>query len=229
MARSLALLALASAAMAAQSTTVSLLLPYGDAQALVASVIAADSTATTYLFGCAPGTDSDDCGYPSSETVTQGPSTWIYTASYTGDDGENAIQGGHCKLNTKANAADCTMWATMTVTGSVSSTTAATTMTFLEAQNDVTVTAGLDKLQATPGASVTDDSTSAPTNTGASETAKTTASTGAAQTTLAKQTTGTSTVSSTAKPTSTNAAGAVNAQNGLLAGVAAIVGGAMML
>jgi hypothetical protein len=103
-------------------------------------------------------------------------------------------------------------------------------MTFLSVQDEVVVTAGLDKLKATPGASPTDDSTSAPTNTGSSETGKTTASTGAAQTTtLAKQTTGTNTASSTSKPTSTNAAGVVNAQNGLLAGVAAIVGGAMML
>jgi hypothetical protein len=90
MARSLALLALAGAVVAAQSTTVSLLLPYGDAQTIVASVVAADSTATTYLFGCAPGTDSNDCGYPSSQTVTQGPSTWIYSASYDSGDGETA-------------------------------------------------------------------------------------------------------------------------------------------
>lgn len=85
MARSLALLALATGAMAAQSTVVPLLLPYGDVQKVVASVIAADATATTYLFGCPAGEDSSDCGFPSSQTVTQGPSTWIYTATFSAD------------------------------------------------------------------------------------------------------------------------------------------------
>lgn len=85
MARSLALLALASGAMAAQSTVVSLLLPYGDVQKIDASIIGADSTATTYLFGCPKGEDSNDCGFPTSQTVTQGPSTWIYTETASAD------------------------------------------------------------------------------------------------------------------------------------------------
>ncbi|RFU75211.1 hypothetical protein TARUN_7015 [Trichoderma arundinaceum] len=227
MARSLALLALSSAVMAAQSTTVDLLLPFADIQSLVGSVIAADSTATTYAYGCPSGTPSDDCGFDGIQTITQGPSTWVYSTTYTPDMGGTYIQGGHCKLNTAADAASCTVYATQTdETGSVLATSSAGVSTFLNLQIPVTVTAGLDKLNATPGASPTDGSTSAPTNTGASETGQTTAS---APTTLAKQTTGTNTASSTAGPTSTNAAGVVNAQNGLLAGVAAIVGGAMML
>lgn len=85
MARSLALLALSGAVVAAQTATVTLLLPFADQQPLVGSVISADSTATTYAYGCPPGGDSDECGFPASETITQGPSTWIYTMSY--DDG----------------------------------------------------------------------------------------------------------------------------------------------
>lgn len=153
------------------------------------------------------------------------------------------IQGGHCKLNTKADNADCTMWMTATMTGAVTSTTSATTMTFLDVQTPVTVTAGLEKLQAAPGSTASDASTTAPastdasstgpTQTGASSTGSTqtdASSTGPAQTTLSKHTsTGTQTGSSTGKPTSTNAAGIVNSQGGLLAGVAAIVGGVMML
>lgn len=85
MVRSLALLALASGALA-QSTVVSLLLPFGgDEQQIDASVIAVDSTATTYLFGCPKGEDSDKCGYPTSLTVTQGPSTWAYSATLSAD------------------------------------------------------------------------------------------------------------------------------------------------
>ncbi|KAL7921199.1 hypothetical protein ACQKWADRAFT_314248 [Trichoderma austrokoningii] len=230
MARSLALLALASGALAAQTTTVSLLLPYGDAQKIDASIIGADSTATTYLFGCPKGEDSSDCGFPVSQTVTQGPSTWIYSATLTADPADETglsgteVDGGECKLNTKADVAECTMSMSATVTGSTTSMTTVTTMTFLDIQTPVTVTAGLDKLQAAPGSTATEASTTAPASTDAS-------STGSAQsTTLAKHTsTGTQTGSSTSKPTSTNAAGIVNSQGGLLAGVAAIIGGAMML
>ncbi|KAK1252990.1 hypothetical protein MKX08_004177 [Trichoderma sp. CBMAI-0020] len=229
MARSLALLALASGALAAQSTTVALLLPYADIQTIDASIIGADSTATTYLVGCPKGEDSSDCGFATSQTITQGPSTWIYTATFSADPADETdisgseVQGGQCKLNTKADNADCTMYMTATFTGAVTSTTSATTMTFLDVQTPVTVTAGLEKLKAAPGSTATDASTTAPASTDAS-------STGPAQTTLSKHTsTGTQTGSSTGKPTSTNAAGIVNSQGGLLAGVAAIVGGAMML
>lgn len=128
------------------------------------------------------------------------------------------------------------MYMTATFTGAVTSTTSATTMSFLDLQTPVTITAGLDKLNAAPGATATDASTTAPASTDASSTGSSTGSsagsstTGTAQTTLAKHTsTGTQTASSSAKPTSTNAAGFVSSQNGLLAGVAAIVGGAMML
>lgn len=87
MARSLALLAFSSAVLAAQTTTVKLLLPFADPQPLVASVVAADSSATTYAVGCPPGTDSDECGFAESQTITQGPSTYAFTMAYSGDEG----------------------------------------------------------------------------------------------------------------------------------------------
>ncbi|KAL7950053.1 hypothetical protein V8C42DRAFT_340928 [Trichoderma barbatum] len=234
MARSLALLALSSAVMAAQSTTVSLLLPYADPQPLVGSVIAVDGSATTYAYGCAPGTPDDKCGFTASATVTQGPTTWGFFTTYSGDEDGAYTQGGHCKLNTAEDVASCSMFMTMTdEAGSVTSTASDASIDFLTYQLPVTITAGLEKLKANPGATATDGSTAGPTNTGASETSQTTASSGASSTTLARQTTaattGTRTASTTAGPSSTNAAGVVNAQNGLLAGVAAIVGGVMML
>ncbi|PNP52224.1 hypothetical protein THARTR1_07433 [Trichoderma harzianum] len=85
MARSLALLAFSGAVMAAQSTTVSLLLPFADPQPLVGSIIAADSTATTYAYACPSGTSPDDCGLIGSETVTQGPSTWAFSTSFSAE------------------------------------------------------------------------------------------------------------------------------------------------
>ncbi|KAL5083573.1 hypothetical protein Trisim1_001320 [Trichoderma cf. simile WF8] len=260
MARSLALLALSGAAIAAQSTTVSLLLPAADPQKLVGSVIGVDSAATTYAYGCAPGQPADKCGFESSQTITQGPTTWIYTNTYGDDEGGRYTEGGHCKLSSAADVASCTMSMSATdSTGSIITiiTSVGTASDFLSFQLPVTITAGLEKLQAAPGASATDSSAAAaPTNsnTSASETSQTTAassgantsksassgaaSTGASSsggsTTLARQTTaavstGTSNSSTAAAPNSTNAAGLMNAQNGLLAGVAALVGGVMML
>lgn len=234
MARSLALLAFSSAVLAAQSTTVSLLLPFADPQILVGSVVAADDTATTYVYGCAPGEDPTKCGFETSQTVTQGPSTWIFTNTYTGDEGGVYTEGGNCKLNTAKDQASCSVFMQAQLTNSVTASASEGTESFLSFQLPVTITAGLDKLKAAPGATATGDSTTAPSSTGASETSQT-ASTGAGSgsTTLAKQTTatstGTRTASTTAAPSSTNAAGIVNAQNGLLAGVAAVVGGVMML
>lgn len=86
MARSLALLALSGTAMAAQSTTVSLLLPV-DPRKLVGSVIGVDSAATTYACGCAPGVAADECFFKSSQTITQGPTTYIHTDTYSDADG----------------------------------------------------------------------------------------------------------------------------------------------
>ncbi|RGP81250.1 hypothetical protein FLONG3_632 [Fusarium longipes] len=48
----------------------SLPLPYYGTQSLVAEVLGADATATTYLLNCPPGTDGNDCGtYNNSLTV----------------------------------------------------------------------------------------------------------------------------------------------------------------
>ncbi|KAL7915854.1 hypothetical protein GGI35DRAFT_9053 [Trichoderma velutinum] len=243
MARSLALLAFSSAAaMAAQSTTVSLLLPYVGNKGVVGSVIGADSTATTYAFACAPGQAAKDCDFEAtgSQTVTQGPTTWVYSSLFTTDEGivTEAVQ---CKLSSAVDVASCNSFIVARITATtvistpssftsgVYSSTKASTLPFLDFQSPVTITAGLDKLKAAPGSTATDDSTAAPTDTGASKTSQTTASSSAASTTLASQTTAASTASTTAAPSSTNAAGLVNSQNGLLAGVAAVVGGVMML
>lgn len=72
--------------MAADSTTISMLLP-GDPAPYVGSVVKVDQSVTTVVVKCKPGTPSEDCGAPEDGfTVAQGPSTWHYTQSYTGDD-----------------------------------------------------------------------------------------------------------------------------------------------
>ena len=50
----------------------SLLIPLTDPQPLVAEVIGADVSATTYVLNCPSGTDSNDCG-TYNETITLGP------------------------------------------------------------------------------------------------------------------------------------------------------------
>lgn len=146
----------------------------------------------------------------------------------------NSTEAAQCKLSSAVDVASCSASVTQDDgNGNTMATASVGTVTFLDLQYPVTVTAGLDKLQAAPKATPTD--ASAPTGTGSSAASQTSASSGAASTTLARQTTttgtqtGTQTVSSTAGPTTTNAAGILNARNGLLAGVAAIIGSAMML
>ncbi|CEI62374.1 hypothetical protein FVEN_g12066 [Fusarium venenatum] len=50
----------------------SLPLPHYGTQSLVAEVLGADATATTYLLNCPPGTDGNDCG-TYNNTLTVGP------------------------------------------------------------------------------------------------------------------------------------------------------------
>ncbi len=40
-----------------------------------------DAIATTYVLECAPGTDASDCGFDGPFTLTEGPSTAVYTLS----------------------------------------------------------------------------------------------------------------------------------------------------
>ena len=79
----------------AQST--SLFVPGADPQPLVASIVGSvrissclhrdlidysqDASATTYALQCVPGTDSSECGIPGVVTLTEGPSTAVYTMS----------------------------------------------------------------------------------------------------------------------------------------------------
>lgn len=57
---------------ATTSVTKILLIGGGDEQTLVADVLAADATATTFLLNCPTGTDSNDCG-TYNESVIVGP------------------------------------------------------------------------------------------------------------------------------------------------------------
>jgi hypothetical protein len=114
MSRALTLLALASAALAADAIkrqaepTVTMFAPLMDQQDLVASVIDARPRATTFAVGCRDP-DAVECGLGSeSQTITQGPSTFAMTYSYSG--GQNIgeyVQIMDCEMDFKASSATC--------------------------------------------------------------------------------------------------------------------------
>lgn len=75
--RSLTLASALVASTMAQSTSVTSLFLYGaEGDSIVASVIAAAPTATSYFVTCPDGTDGNDCGMGPGMTYVLGPSTY---------------------------------------------------------------------------------------------------------------------------------------------------------
>ncbi|KAE8451133.1 hypothetical protein EG329_004805 [Mollisiaceae sp. DMI_Dod_QoI] len=91
----------------AQTSTVSLYIPDADTQSLVASIVGSDATATTYAFQCAPGTDSDDCGFPGTYTLTEGPSTAVYTFPAEMDENGTVAFTGYYDCSLAPSSAVC--------------------------------------------------------------------------------------------------------------------------
>lgn len=54
---------------------------------LAASVLASDTTATTYVLGCAANVEPTDCGFVAPILATHGPSTMHYNRKLTDGDG----------------------------------------------------------------------------------------------------------------------------------------------
>ncbi|RGP74623.1 hypothetical protein FSPOR_1200 [Fusarium sporotrichioides] len=165
----------------------SLPLPWGGDQSLVAKVLGADATATTYLLNCPPGTDGSDCGtYNNSITVGPwGSKTIPAGAASTGnldifitmpDEEHDWRMSVHCKMSHTV-AQDCT---TINLGGNDDGSPTATFSASDELQMfeltyaPVVITAGLDLLNAkhtsVPEASATttessEKNTSTPTST----------------------------------------------------------------
>lgn len=74
--QALMLLATPLLAQAQQSTVLTLPFYGYDSQPIVASVVSANSAATTLALACRPGTDGSDCGLFPAQTLTVGPSTY---------------------------------------------------------------------------------------------------------------------------------------------------------
>ncbi|POR38817.1 Uncharacterized protein TPAR_00998 [Tolypocladium paradoxum] len=232
MARSLALLAaLAGAAVAADSTTtLSLLVPFYDVHSLglVGSIVGANSAVTTFAVGCAPGTPRMSCDVPGPGSLTflQGPSTWVQLLVHS-DGISTYTLDTNCKFDPAQDVATChNSVSQQDRDGTLQSETATVMTGYSSLMIPVTITAGVEKLSAAPGA------TAAGINTNSAPTASTQAGTDTTSSptftlTPAGTSKGTSAASTPTK--SSNAAGPMVTQNAVLAGVAAVVGGAMML
>lgn len=72
---------------AVAAETVNMFIPYYDEQPFVAKSIGSDGDVTTYVLGCAAGTDSNDCGLSVPRVVTQGSKTMHYYVNYIVGDG----------------------------------------------------------------------------------------------------------------------------------------------
>ncbi|CAM1503624.1 Fc.00g012150.m01.CDS01 [Cosmosporella sp. VM-42] len=192
----------------------SLLIPLTDPQPLVAEVLGADASATTYLLNCPSGTDSNDCG-TYNESITLGPwasrtlppgaaGTGLFDLSIDMKDTEEEWKFSiHCEMS-RTVAQECT---TINIGGNDDGSPTATFSSPEELEDQdlatfaympVTITAGQDLLTAFTTAAAT-DSTSISGQSTASNTASTTGSSNEAS--------GTETpTSSAASPEKTNGA-----------------------
>jgi len=100
---------LAFAGFSVAQSTISLYIPGADPQSLIASIITSDATATTYALVCADE-DSDDCGFPGGFTLTEGPSTAVYTLPEDIEAGSSTVVDftGFVDCSLAASSAVCT-------------------------------------------------------------------------------------------------------------------------
>ncbi|EFY87547.1 hypothetical protein J3458_002151 [Metarhizium acridum] len=212
------LAALAGSAVAAETTTVKILV-LGDESPLVGSVVNADSSATTFAVQCPSGTPSDECGLPpDGATITQGESTWQWNYGMSNSELGVFTQKANCKLDPSKDVAACSVEITE---GSQVTSSETTESGYKTSMFPVTITAGADKLSASPRASATNGGSNSVSETAAGKTTQASKTSSAGEVGKPGEAAATST-------TGKNAAPAVT-QNAVLAGVAAIVGGVLAI
>lgn len=202
---------------AASSSIVNLHIPDADDQAILASVITANPTATSYLLTCPTDEPAEDCGLGTGIRVLEGPSTLEVhmTLGQTSDDITCRLSGDTADCDQASKGADGSTTAVMQFQG-ISSWLM-----------PVTVTAGLDALATTSGPSATTSSSSsnAASPTGSSEgtsSSNAVSPTGSSQSTPASSGTG---AAQSSKATTATTGGAVAVTgNAVVAGIAAVLG-----
>ncbi|KAL1865366.1 hypothetical protein Daus18300_007256 [Diaporthe australafricana] len=209
----------------AQSTSVTSLFLYGsEGDNIVASVISAAPQETTYFVTCAAGTDGSDCGFGPGITFVDGPSTL----------GLHITEDGAFTMDVDCKVASQTATCVETDAGAEANDPGTMTQVLSDLSNSmlpVTITAGLDKLQAGGSATATGSSattgTAEPTASASSGPTETGAS--ASSTAKSSSATGTSTSSASSSASTTSGAVAGAGQNFVLAGLAGVVGLLMAL
>ncbi|KAJ6108681.1 GPI anchored protein [Penicillium sp. IBT 18751x] len=148
---------------AAESSVVSLFIFGADSQSLFGSVVASNAKTTTYSINCAPGTDTEDCGYLPGLLYTAAPTSVEYALKppYNREGTIMCSMGG----TTSARCTDL-----FPTSGHFSQPTVYTTL----GQEDVS--AGMIPVTITAGPSTTATQASAATQTGSSADAASTES-----------------------------------------------------
>lgn len=218
--RSFGLLALSVAALA-QTTVVDVIIPGWDAESFYASVKGVEKSVTTYVFECRDDTDPLECGLPYGGTIIQGESTWSQSTSFSAEsESQEVIATYACDVDRPNDSMVCELSQLATYDGTTETQSTTETVSGIKTlYQAVTVTAGADKLDPSPGAS-----TAAPETTATETETDTTVTTATA--------TGTES-GSTAEPTDDGAeetesdnAGPRATQNAIAVGVVGIIGAA---
>ncbi|CAM1504277.1 Fc.00g018680.m01.CDS01 [Cosmosporella sp. VM-42] len=243
MIRSIPLLALFIGASAAAETTsyttVSLLLPWTDQSGqpdIHASVVAVDATATTYVVKCANGLHWDsingevECYFSSTQSIIEGPSTAAVGLTFSRTDYFHMTQTTTCSITSKGEEYTCTAKATGSADGlPVDETYVLSGTGFEKLRSPVTITAGAEKLNARSGSSAKGTASSTTSVSVASRTSESVVDSGSETTGTAAATgTGSESAAAATSTSTDNAARPMATQYGVIAGLAALVGGMAM-
>ncbi|KAM0328142.1 hypothetical protein ACHAQA_005548 [Verticillium albo-atrum] len=217
----LALLALLGAAVA-EDVVVTVIMPlFYQPGYIGASVIDVSEDATTFALGCQSQVPKTECAITEAVTLVAGPSTMAMTAVLAYESTEIPItMTAECEIDVAANEATCTQYQTLATESSVETTVIPDIASF---SSPLTITAGTEKLTDVPGAeaSATASGSAAETSSTPTGSASESAATEDSASTAGGEATTTTDDGNAALPRMT--------QNAVLAGVAAVVGGAMML
>ncbi|KAH8912615.1 hypothetical protein BR93DRAFT_963771 [Coniochaeta sp. PMI_546] len=195
---------------AASSSVVTLHLPNFDDQTILASIITANPTATSYLLTCPTDEPDDECGLGTGIKVLEGPSTLEVhmTLGESTDDVSCSLSGDTANCN-QSEKGPGGLTAIATQFQGISSWAM-----------PVTVTAGLEALTSASGSSTTTSASSS----------DTVSPTGSSGSTAAPTATGTGTGTGAAQSSKTSTAGMVAVTgNAVIAGVAAVFGGMLVV
>jgi len=187
----------AAAVVAVDPPTTQIFLAGFDQQNLVGSVIASDSTATTFSVACASTADSK-CEVPADFTFTQGPSTihYAYTHSaQSSDDFSGTIDVG-CMVTVDHGTCSKSVNA---VLGTITSAATSSTTTFSAASE-----MGAQMLTVTAGNLVTPTTASSTSSSSSSVSSKSTSSSSSSVSSSSSSSSHSSTITSTPKPIHTS-------------------------